>query len=97
MGRVYMAHYHAGVWVIDVDAFLAKNPTPKGNVRAPLPDAIPNLGVYLTRHDATRAPGQVWDVVVKDGYIYASDYSLGLFVLHFLGDPLNDPAYTGTA
>jgi hypothetical protein len=97
MGRVYMGHYHAGVWVIDVDAFLATDPAPKGDVRTPFADDIPSMGVYLTRDDTGAGPGKIWDVVVKDGYVYASDYSLGLFVLHYLGDPLNDPAYTGTA
>lgn len=96
-GRLYMAHYHAGVWVVDVDAFLKTNPAPKGDVRTPLPDDIPNLGMYLIRDPEVDAPGSVWDVVVSNGYIYASDYALGLFVLRYLGDPLNDPAYTGTA
>lgn len=96
-GLVYMAHYHAGVWVIDVGSWVKENPDAKGDLRSPLPDDIPNMGVYLTHDADVGTAGAIWDVVVKDGHIYASDYALGLFVLHYAGDDLNDPAETSDA
>lgn len=86
--RLYMAYYHAGVWVLDVSE----------------PEALRALGYYLPHSDVpptvprerAYAPN-VWDVLVRDGAIYASDSHQGLFVLHERDDPLGDPAWTSFA
>lgn len=98
-GRVYLAHYHGGVWVLDVQAYLdATGGAPAGPGSHLVGDEIPVLGVYNTRGmDGEAGRGMVWDVVLKDGFLYASDEVFGLFVLHFQGDPQYDPAWTSDA
>lgn len=93
-GKIYMAYYHAGVWVLDVQAFLDAG-APAADMFGVSP--VPALGVFLPRNETADRGPTVWDVVVKDGFIYASDYVTGLHVLHFAGDPKFDPAYTSTA
>ncbi len=90
-GRVYAAHYHAGVWVIDAAGYVqaaAEDP-----LRTALrEDEVPSWGFVFTSTDD--ASPNVWDVVLKDGYLYASDIGNGLHTLRFVGDPLGDPAFT---
>lgn len=76
-GRIYLAHNHAGVWVVDVGSAerLAK------------PEAV---GFYQPHH-ADRADGAacqhaVWSAFFVDGYTYATDGCAGLVVLQFEGD-----------
>lgn len=96
-GRVYMAHYHAGVWVLDVQAWLDAGGRPDDTTHVD-GDPVPVLGVYVTRGmDGEKGRSMVWDVVVHDGFVYASDETFGLFVLHFRGDPRFDPAWTSDA
>ncbi|MHB8604009.1 MAG: LVIVD repeat-containing protein [Thermoplasmatota archaeon] len=79
--RVYLAHYHGGVWVLD-----ARDPA-----------HLATLGYYEPASHTTTAGGRfglaiehaipgVWDVTVNRGRIYASDISGGLYVLHYAGD-----------
>ncbi|HWG92429.1 MAG TPA: hypothetical protein VNZ52_16410 [Candidatus Thermoplasmatota archaeon] len=90
-GRLYMAYYHAGVWVLDIS-------TNESLANPPI------LGYYLP-HEApeTYLPPErvntpdVWDVVVKDGYLYATDIHTGLYVLHYKPDTLGDPTLTSFA
>ncbi len=79
-GKVYLAHNHAGAWVLDFTA----------------PPAIHEIGYYLpAAHDTTSTPGgsliqdaipATWDVTVKEGLIYAGDRAGGLYVLHHADD-----------
>lgn len=79
--RVYLAMYHGGVWVLDVSdparivplGYALPASDGGSNVASPLPllgSASPN----------------VWDVVLNDGYVYATDISTGLHVLQLDGD-----------
>ena len=88
--RLYLAFYHGGVWVLDLSGERAANPQ--------------TLGYYLPHEtvetwqprEQTNAPN-VWDVVLKDGHLYATDIDAGLYVLHYEGDALGDPAVTSFA
>lgn len=87
-GRVYLAMYHGGVWVLDAGSLDA--------LREPQA-----LGYDVTAGEGTapvRSGGvNVWDVVILNGYLYATDLGGGIRVLHYLEDPLGDPAYTSFA
>lgn len=82
-GRLYIGHYHAGVWIVDVS-----NQT---NVREPMPIAFQQpheapLVVYRT-HKQLDAPS-VWRAMLHDdGYIYATDTNSGFYVLKSTGPP----------
>jgi len=76
--KVVLAHYHGGVWVLD----LAANGTmrPVGyHLPANDPDR-PMSGIYHGVYNMEDAP-TVWDVVVHKGVIYASDVNSGLYAL----------------
>lgn len=77
-GKVYLAHYELGLWVLDVST--------------PGLQAAPKEVAYFISGDGA----DTWDVVVKDGYIFAADANC-LCVLHFVQDPLGDPAFTSKA
>lgn len=82
-GKVYLAMYHGGVWVIDASTpeklaaptalgyFLPSDARP-----SPLPAAPGPLG----------GGGSVWDVLVKDGVILATDMSSGLYAVQLQDD-----------
>ena len=44
------------------------------------------MALQIARNIAQSGQANVWDVVLKDGFVYASDTAFGLFVLHFDGD-----------
>lgn len=83
-GHVYVAMYHGGVVVLDASTLDA--------VRSPRA-----LGYLVPFADGPFTPGvrgqngSVWDVLLKDGYIYATGMGSGLHVLRLAGDPV-DPA-----
>lgn len=87
-GRLYLAYYHAGVWVLDISGEKAVAPA--------------FLGYYLP-HEPVRTYAEeadapnVWDVVLKDGYIYATDIATGLYVLRYAGDTPGDALLTSYA
>lgn len=88
--RLYLAFYHGGVWVLDLAGERAASPQTLGYY-------LPHESVETWQpREETNAP-DVWDVVLKDGHIYATDIAAGLYVLHFKGDALGDPAVTSTA
>ncbi len=73
--RIYMAHQHAGVWVIDMS-------DPRDPVSA---------GFYQPHMPRDGYDGdipRVWSTFYVDGLIWASDTSTGLYVLHYDGDPV---------
>ena len=97
-GRVYMAMYHGGVWVLDVS-------TPR------LQAAPKVLGTHLLDKplaNGTSAMSQALDVVVWNGYLLVSDiggYDLltndltctGVYVMRYDGDARDDPELMGSA
>lgn len=84
--RLYMAHFHAGVWVFDI----AEPEAPR--VVALYQDAEPGIDAEAEAIFGTGAPA-IWDVVVVDGHVLASDMVSGLVVLHVAGDPAGDPGH----
>lgn len=74
-GKVALAHFHAGVWVIDVsdDENLAH---PK------------SVGYYMPSKPRTDSPviqPNVWGVYEHQGLLWASDEATGLYVLRYTG------------
>ena len=87
--RMYMGAYHAGVWALD----LADPAAPRE-----IAYALSGQPVYLKDDGTFFGIGnnwaeQVWDVVVKDGYVLASDMASGLHVYRMAGDPVGDAAH----
>ncbi|MEA3204038.1 MAG: hypothetical protein QOI63_1718 [Thermoplasmata archaeon] len=74
-GKVALAHYHAGVWVVDVhDA---------ANLAAPK-----TVGFYMPSIPRDGSPvmqPDVWGVVARDGYLFVSDEATGLHILRYTG------------
>jgi len=86
-GHIYLGHYHAGMWVIDMATEEARaNPQALGYY---LPHGDPELGGSL---DSTygRTP-TVWGTQYQDGYIYVADVYSGFYVLQYDGDLENMP------
>lgn len=82
--KMYMAMYHGGVWVLDVEE----------------PEEIRPLGAHFPhedRADGREYYTSVWDAVVYKGYVLTGESNTGLNVLHFEGDPAGDPEYTSFA
>jgi hypothetical protein len=82
-GRLYIAHYHAGVWVVDISS--------AANAEEPVA-----IGFYLPHEARPMAPRtllgvdvpSVWGVVMgDDGFLYASDVNTGVYILEFTGPP----------
>jgi hypothetical protein len=74
-GKVALAHFHAGVWVIDVHDGL--------NLQAPR-----SVGFYMPHVPRDNAPSpqpNTWGVFEQDGLLYAVDESTGLYVLRYTG------------
>ena len=90
-GRLYLGYYHAGVWVLDLRAILAgahRDDPARGDV----------LGYYLPQ-EAPLAEGamvpNVWDLTLREGVMWVTDISSGLYALHYAPDTVGDPTITG--
>lgn len=86
-GRIYLAMYHAGLWVLDVSS--AENAT----------DPYV-LGTYLPhepRPDGANYTVGVWDVVVWHGYMLTADSNSGFYVLNLRTDMAGDEYVTSFA
>ncbi len=83
--KVYLAHYHGGIWVLDLG-------TPE------LQAAPHALGTFLPwdRESGRGCCGGSWDVVVAKGYVVTANRG-GLYIAHLEGDPAGDAAYGGFA
>lgn len=91
-GRIYLGHYHAGVWVIDVSS--------RANAEAPVtlayyqPHSAP---IALPRTPTGTDIPAVWGAVRHtDGLVYAGDANGGLFILRPTGLPSpleNEPVH----
>lgn len=85
-GRAYVAMYHGGVWVLDLATM-----TPLGYY---LPSEAPPQSLAELPSIFGGVVPNTWDIVLKDGVIYASDIPTGLYALRFAGDELGDSAAT---
>lgn len=85
-GRVYMAMYHGGVVVLDASSLEAMR----------MPRVV---GYHLPAGETALGRGgpSTWDVVLKEGHLYALDMRTGLHVLRYAEDTLGDPALTSFA
>ncbi len=86
-GKVYMAHYHGGLWVLDIST-AEKQAAPE-----PVASYLP----HEPRPDGQDYSVGAWDVVVWNGYMLTADGNGGFYVLHRAGDPAGDPEYTSFA
>jgi hypothetical protein len=83
-GKLYLAMYHGGIWVLDVT-------TPE------VPTAV---GTYLThqpRPDGAPYSASPWDVVVWNGYVLTAESNTGIYVLHLDRDPAGNEDYASFA
>ncbi len=74
-GKIVLAHYHGGVWVIDADTREA--------IGYHLPANDPGhamSGIYHGVYNMEDAP-TVWDVNVRDGVVWATDVNSGLYAI----------------
>ncbi|HEV8360329.1 MAG TPA: hypothetical protein VGR28_07750 [Candidatus Thermoplasmatota archaeon] len=88
--RLYIAAYHAGVWALDLTDLASPKPVGLALPHDPSPYDPGNFTFFGIGSDWVT---QVWDVVVKDGYVLASDMRSGLYVYRFADDPTGDAAY----
>lgn len=91
--RLYMANFHAGLWVLDMGD--PSNPFPVA-LRTPVQDCgYPRPEESVAGHPLDA--NQLWDVIVVDGYTLVTDIPCGVEVLQVGGDPAGDEAYTSFA
>ncbi|HEV8359588.1 MAG TPA: hypothetical protein VGR28_03930 [Candidatus Thermoplasmatota archaeon] len=83
-GRIYLAHNHGGVWVVDAGSEeRLSNPVAVGFFQS-----VPSTG----RADCGDA-GRYWSAFYVAGYVYSTDSCAGLVILEFEGDKgLGGPA-----
>jgi hypothetical protein len=88
-GKAYLAHYHAGAWVLDIGS------------EATL--AHPDVVGYFAPADATEPPAQnflyggqapsTWEVIPAKGRVFVTDMGTGLYVLQPTWTVGQDPPY----
>lgn len=73
-GRIYLAHQHGGVWVIDIGVL--------GTPAEPVTSAV-----HWTVAPDGELPGgpRTWGVFLRDGLLYASDSVTGLHIFEYRG------------
>ena len=77
-GRIYLAHNHGGIWVVDIsnEALLME----------------PQVAGYYFPHGDEEKPeswaksASVWGAYYQNGYVYATEGTQGVHVLHWIGD-----------
>lgn len=76
-GRIYLAHNHGGVWVVDAST--------EERLTQPV-----GVGYYqphvFDRADGPACQGRTWSAFYVQGFIYASDSCSGLNILQYDGD-----------
>lgn len=75
-GRIYLAHNHAGVWVVDVGSA----------ERLLQPASVGFFQPHQREREEPSCESRVWSAFHVQGYIYATDNCSGLNVLRFEGD-----------
>lgn len=82
-GMLYLSHYHGGVWAIDLRTPAAQaDPVDVGYIMPIPPGAIEPPEECCIGFDLDGAP-MVFDVVVKDGVVYAADIIQGVTATRF--------------
>jgi hypothetical protein len=76
-GRLYLAHYHAGVWVVDVS----------NGERLQNPETLAFAQPNESRRSYSGDSSNVWTALYHQGYVFASDIATGLYVYKYAGDP----------
>jgi hypothetical protein len=74
-GKIALAHYHAGVWVLHVGN--------EANLKAP--KAVGYYMPAIERDGGPRNQPQAWGVFEKDGLLYVSDEATGLHIVRYTG------------
>lgn len=83
--KIVYAHYHGGVWVIDLAA--PETPVVKGYV-------FPTVPADATPFNATEDAPNVWAAVwAEDGTIYASDIGTGLYHYRLVSEEPGVPPF----
>jgi hypothetical protein len=79
-GRIYLAHNHGGVWVVDAST--------EERLRQPVPVGFYQPHLQPGEREATDdcAAPRVWSAFHVAGFVYASDSCSGLNILQFDGD-----------
>ncbi len=82
-GLLYLSHYHAGVWAIDLrDVTKQSNPAAFGYIMPIPPNATAAPEDCCIGFDLDGAP-MVFDVAVQDGVVYAADIIQGVTATRF--------------
>ena len=87
-GRLYIGHYHGGLWIVDVETLIAaghsKTSTNESNVAATVAFYLPHGGEYGEPMDSQYYDfGWIpflWTAEYLDGYTYMSCITSGLYV-----------------
>ena len=87
-GRLYIGHYHGGLWIVDVETLIAaghsKTSTNESNVAATVAFYLPHGGEYGEPMDSQYYDfGWIpflWAAEYLDGYTYMSCITSGLYV-----------------
>jgi len=93
--RIYLSHYHGGVYVLDASAaFKGRRVRPRdlgfivphGREKRPLYEAT--IAPLVIPFFSTFPPGRstIWDMVFYRGYVLAADMYGGFYSLQFAGD-----------
>jgi len=83
--RIVYAHYHGGVWVLDLAE--PESPVVKGYVFPTVPEGEP---AFNATEDAPNVWAAVW---AADGTIWASDIGTGLYHYRLVSDEPGTPPY----
>ena len=87
-GRLYIGHYHGGLWIVDVETLIAaghsKTSTNESNIAATVAFYLPHGGEYGEPMDSQYYDfGWIpflWTAEYLDGYTYMSCITSGLYV-----------------
>ncbi|MBW3583539.1 MAG: hypothetical protein KY455_10620 [Euryarchaeota archaeon] len=80
-GRIALAHYHGGVWLLDVETVNGNTTVTPVGYHLPANDPGRAMsGIYHGVYNMGDAP-TVWDVVVHKGVVWATDVNSGLYAI----------------
>ncbi len=79
--KIALAHYHGGVWLLEIqDQADGTRIEPVGYHVPGNDPGVPKSGIYHGVYNMMDAP-TVWDVVVHDGVLYATDVNSGIYAI----------------
>ena len=88
-GRLYISHYHAGLWIVDIETLMleAKNP----NLNRTEVHSVSTIGYHLPHgQDGTPLSSSyydfgwtpfIWAAEYHNGYVYLSCITTGLYIV----------------